>query len=69
LVENKISEKSTVAIQKMLMEHLSQMPVGIDELSRTCHLSVSEMQMALLEMELAGRLSRLPGNRIVLIDE
>ena len=69
LVGNPMPEKDTQTIHETLMEHLSQMPIGVDELSRSCHLSVSSMQMALLEMELAGRLQRLPGNRIVLIDE
>ena len=44
-------------------------PVGVDELARACHISVSELQMTLLELELAGRLQRLPGNRVVLLDE
>lgn len=69
LVGNPMPEKDTQTIHETLMEHLSQMPIGVDELSRSCHLSVSDMQMALLEMELAGRLQRLPGNRIVLLDE
>ncbi len=69
LVDNSMPEKDTQTIRETLIQHLSQMPIGVDELSRSCHLSVSEMQMALLEMELAGRLQRLPGNRIVLIDE
>ncbi len=61
--------KTNADIKEMLLQNLSQMPVGVDELSRTCHLSVASMQMALLEMELSGRLQRLPGNRVVLIDE
>jgi DNA processing protein len=68
IVENIDDEKSTEDINAILMENLSQMPVGVDELSRACHISVPSMQMALLEMELAGRLQRLPGNRVVLID-
>lgn len=55
-------------IRKLILENLSQMPVGVDELARTCHLSVASMQIALLEMELAGGLQRLPGNRVVLLD-
>ena len=69
LVDNSMAEKDTQTIHETLMSHLSQMPIGVDELSRSCHLSTSIMQMALLEIELAGRLQRLPGNRIVLLDE
>lgn len=52
-----------------LLENLSQMPVGVDELARACHMSIPALQIALLELELAGRLNRLPGNRVVLLDE
>ncbi len=69
LIDNKADEKDIEETRNILLQNLSQMPVGVDELARTCHLSIPSMQMALLEMELAGRLQRLPGNRIVLIDE
>ncbi|MGB4107281.1 MAG: DNA-processing protein DprA [Alphaproteobacteria bacterium] len=49
--------------------HLSFTPLAVDELIRTCHLSISVVQMALLEMELAGRVKRYPGNRVSLIQE
>ncbi len=69
LVDTSANEKDTAEAQDILLQNLSQMPVGVDELARTCHLSIPSMQMALLEMELAGRLQRLPGNRVVLLDE
>lgn len=69
IVATDTDEKDTAEIQNILLQNLSQMPVGVDELARTCHLSIPSMQMALLEMELAGRLQRLPGNKIVLIDK
>lgn len=69
LVEDIGDEKTTGDAKELILQNLSQMPVGVDELARTCHLSLSQMQMALLEMELAGRLQRLAGNRIVLLDE
>ncbi len=56
-------------VRNLLLKNLSQMPVNVDELARTCHVSIPALQMAMLEMELAGRLQRLPGNKIVLIDE
>lgn len=49
--------------------HLSFTPLAVDELIRTCHLSISVVQMALLEMELAGRVKRDPGNRVSLIQD
>jgi len=39
-------------------------PMLVDEVIRQCHASPSEVQNALLELELDGRVSRHPGNRI-----
>ena len=65
----KTQEQDTQDIRSAILENLSQMPVGVDELARACHIGIPALQMALLELELAGRLGRLPGNRIVLLDE
>jgi len=56
-------------IREIILQNISQLPVGVDELARSCHLSLPAIQMAALELELAGRLQRLSGNRIVLLDE
>lgn len=63
------AEKSLEDVRELILQNLSQMPVGVDELARGCHIAIPALQMALLEMELAGRLQRLPGNRVVLLDE
>lgn len=68
IVPDKLEEKEVEDIRTTLTENLSQMPVGVDELARACHISIPALQMALLELELAGRLQRLPGNRVVLIN-
>lgn len=54
-------------VQALLLQYLSQTPIAVDELVRSCHLTIPVVQTALLEMELAGRIERLPGGRIVLI--
>ncbi|MEM7617889.1 MAG: DNA-processing protein DprA [Pseudomonadota bacterium] len=66
---HKYDEKDTEDVKNTILQNMSQLPVGIDELSRACHVSIPAMQMALLELELAGRLNRLPGNRVALLDE
>jgi DNA processing protein len=48
-------------------ELLGPVPVAVDELVRQCHLSPAVVNMVLLELELAGRAERHPGNRISLI--
>lgn len=53
----------------IIMDQLSHTPVQVDELIRTCVLSISVVQTVLLEMELAGRIKRHPGNRVSLVNE
>jgi DNA processing protein len=51
----------------MVMELLSPAPVSVDELIRQCQLSAALVGTVLLDLELAGRLERHPGNRVALI--
>jgi DNA processing protein len=39
-------------------------PVGVDEIARRCHLSGAAVTAVLLELELAGRVETLAGNRV-----
>jgi len=64
-----IDEKSAEQIKTNLLKNMSQLPINIDELARACHVSIPELQYAMLELELAGRVQRLSGNRVALIDE
>lgn len=52
----------------MIQEMLSPAPVTVDELVRNCQFSPSTVSLVLLELELAGRLERHPGNRVALMD-
>ena len=49
-----------------LQERLGVEPLLVDELVRQCHATSSEVQQALLELELEGRIERHPGNRVSL---
>jgi len=55
-------------IRDIILQNISMTPVTVDELVRNCQLTIPSVQIVLLEMELAGRIQRLPGNRIVLIN-
>lgn len=46
---------------------LGPVPVTVDEIVRNCQFSPAAAMAALLELELAGRLERHPGNRVSLI--
>jgi DNA processing protein len=54
------------AALEMLVEKLSPTPVAIDELVRQCQLSAASVATLLLELELAGRIERHPGNLVSL---
>jgi DNA processing protein len=51
---------------EMILERLSPTPVAVDELVRQCHLSAAAVATLLLELELAGRVERHPGNLVSL---
>ena len=48
----------------MILEKLSPTPVAVDELVRQCQLSAAVVAILLLELELAGRIERHPGNLV-----
>lgn len=52
-----------------LLPSLSFTPTDINELIRQTGIPVPLAQTVLLELELAGRVQRLPGNRVVLLNE
>jgi DNA processing protein len=51
---------------EMILERLGPTPVAVDELVRQCHLSAAAVATLLLELELAGRVERHPGNLVSL---
>src|SRR5262249_16449497 len=61
--EPQIPEDATL---ELLIERLSPTPVAVDELVRQCHLSAASIATLLLELELAGRIERHPGNLVSL---
>lgn len=63
-----LSENDAETIRDIILQNVSSTPVTVDELVRSCHLTIPAVQMVLLEFELAGRIQRLPANRIVLIN-
>lgn len=46
---------------------LSPTPVAVDEIVRQCQLSPATVSLVLLELELAGRLERHPGNQVSIL--
>ncbi len=52
------------AARVKIADELNSHPVAVDELVRRCHFSAAVVATVLLELELAGRLERHPGNRV-----
>ncbi len=52
-----------------VLQNLSFTSITVDELIRSCHLTIPVLQTALLELELAGRIKREPGGRVALLQE
>jgi DNA processing protein len=58
-----VGDDDAVAV---IVERLGATPVAVDELVRQCQLSASAVASLLLELELAGRIERHPGNLVSL---
>lgn len=50
-----------------ILEILSFTPISVDEIIRSCTMNIGSLQSVLLDLELAGHVKRLPGNRIQLV--
>jgi DNA processing protein len=50
-----------------VIELLQSSPTPVDDLVRRCQFSAAAVMVALLELELAGRVETLPGNRVALL--
>jgi len=61
------AESELARVRARLVELLSPTPVPVDELVRQCQLSPALVVTILLELELAGRIERHPGNQVSLL--
>jgi len=69
--EKQAAETNTLSeadkVRDEVLSLLGPSPVMVDELVRQCHCSPPVLGMILLELDLAGRLERHPGNRVSLL--
>jgi DNA processing protein len=61
-----IEENNDPSLRQRIEAALGPAPAPVDELIRQCQVSPAVLAQVLLELELAGRLERLPGNRVAL---
>ena len=65
-----IERPQDAALTRLLvLENLGRDPTEVDDLVRRCQLSPSAVVVALLELELGGRLEMLPGNKACLVGD
>ncbi|HUB12286.1 MAG TPA: DNA-processing protein DprA [Acetobacteraceae bacterium] len=57
------------AVLSQVIDLLGPSPTTVDEVVRRCQFSPAAVMVALLELELAGRLELLPGNRVALLSD
>lgn len=65
-IEN-IDENSLERLRGTILTALSPTPVAVDDLIRVCQSPAASVWAILLELELAGRITRLPGNQVALL--
>ncbi len=59
--------EALAAARSRLVDLLGPAPTAVDDLLRRCQLSPAAVLAALLELELAGRIESLPGQRVALL--
>ena len=62
-------DDDTEAEHDRVLNSLGTAPVEVDELIRRCQMSPTAVSTVLLELELAGKLERHPGNQVSIIAE
>ncbi len=55
--------------RSQVLDLLSSSPTPVDDVVRRCQFSPAAVMVVLLELELAGRLELLPGNRVALLTD
>jgi DNA processing protein len=66
-VDEAIPERALAQARTQVLDLLSPSPTSVDDLIRRCQFSAPAIMAVLLELELAGRLTALPGNRVALL--
>lgn len=61
---DKIDEKEVDSMRSQILAEIGATAVTVDELRRQCQVSAPILAAVLLELELAGSIERLPGNKI-----
>lgn len=58
------NEQTNDNAHEIVAQQLSFTPITVDDLCQSCHLSIRNIQICLMDLELAGIITRHPGNRV-----
>jgi DNA processing protein len=58
------TEKVTENDYEIITQSLSSSPMSVDDLCQSCDLTIQNIQTCLMDLELAGVITRHPGNRV-----
>ena len=64
-----LTTRDAALVRRTVLQLLGPAPTSVDELARRCQFSTATINSALMDLELAGRVEALPGNRFALIGE
>ena len=64
LADTQADEVELAPGRRLIPDMIGADPVGVDEIARRCQLSMAAITAVLLELELAGRVETLAGNRV-----
>lgn len=67
-IEAPLSPAARANVTAAVAALLAPSPTLVDDLVRRCQFSAAAVQSVLLDLELAGRIETLPGNRVALLD-
>jgi DNA processing protein len=69
--QEKLAESSAdlARARSQVLDLLGPSPTPVDDVVRRCQFSPAAVMVVLLELELAGRLELLPGNRVALLSD
>lgn len=57
--------KSTAELSDVILQHLSDVAIELDEIARLCKTNVQQILCSVIELELIGKANRCPGNKVV----
>ena len=66
-IDNQFSQKDLDKIHELVLSKLGTMPVSINQLVQELEIPITHLSLALIELELAGRIKRIGSSQVMLV--